>query len=516
MSERTRLCLQILAVALVLGVTGDALLRAEPWGLNAALWTAALAAGLLGLLRDRRDPQPSPGCRWLLVPVVLFGAALAGRDSTALKLLNVWAVLVSLALLTLHPRLERLHLATLTEQMKAGMLAGIHAGLGMLFLLLGDLKWPEVSRERWSRPALAVARGLALALPPLAVFAALFMAADAVFSALVKRAIHINLGELAVHVLVFAFVAWVAGGYLRAVFFAQENRLLFPVSARPLTLGEVEVGIVLGLMNLLFLAFVLVQVRYFFGGSAWVQATAGLTYSEYARRGFFELVTVAALVLPLLLLGHWLLDPGGAAAQRLFRWLASVQIALLLVIMASAFQRMRLYQREFGLTEQRLYPTAFMAWLAVVFAWFVWTVLRGRRERFAFGALGAGYALVLGLNLLNPDALIVRTNLARAGAGRSFDAAYAASLSADALPPLLEGLPALKTQDRCLVAARLSKRWPAAEFSDWRAWSYSRAAARDALQANDSRLRPAGCPSGPEGSGVEHPPSPHATSPNPD
>jgi len=80
-------------------------------------------------------------------------------------------------------------------------------------------------------------------------------------------------------------------------------------------------SVLLGLLDLLFTAFVVVQVRYFFGGSALVHATTGLTYAEYARSGFFALLAVAALVLPFLLMAHWLLRPDNAAGQRLFRWL---------------------------------------------------------------------------------------------------------------------------------------------------------------------------------------------------
>jgi hypothetical protein len=224
-----------------------------------------------------------------------------------------------------------------------------------------------------------------------------------------------------------------------------------------------------------------------------VQATTGLTYAEYARRGFFELVTVAALVLPFLLAIHWLLPPDHAPAQRWFRLLAAVQVVLLFVIMVSALQRMRLYQAEYGLSEQRLYPTAFMGWLAVVFVWFAFTVLRGRRERFTFGAMVAGYLLLAVLQVLNPDALIARTNLARTQAGRSFDARYAAGLSADAVPELVAGLPLLNLQDRCTVATRLLKRWPPPENPDWRSWSQARSRAWQAWRENAPALRAAAC-----------------------
>ncbi len=66
--------------------------------------------------------------------------------------------------------------------------------------------------------------------------------------------------------------------------------------------------IILGLVDLLFLSFVIVQVPYLFGGMDLVQSTPDFKLADYARRGFGELVAVAALVLPMLLVSHWLLQ----------------------------------------------------------------------------------------------------------------------------------------------------------------------------------------------------------------
>src|SRR6185295_19593781 len=106
------------------------------------------------------------------------------------------------------------------------------------------------------------------------------------------------------------------------------------------TLGTVEVGVILGLMNLLFLSFVIVQVPYLFGGMDLVQNTPDFKLAEYARRGFGELVTVSALVLPILLAAHWLVKKESPLTEKLFRILAGIQIVLLFVIMASAVQRL--------------------------------------------------------------------------------------------------------------------------------------------------------------------------------
>ena len=131
-------------------------------------------------------------------------------------------------------------------------------------------------------------------------------------------------------------------------------------------------GTVLGLLDLLFVAFVAVQIRYLFGGADRVVSTAGLTYAEYARRGFFELVTVDGASASGAAAGT--LAPPSRGPRAGLPGAGRNPVALLFVIMASAMQRMYLYVGEYGLTQLRFYVTAFMVWLAVVLAWFILTV----------------------------------------------------------------------------------------------------------------------------------------------
>jgi hypothetical protein len=235
--------------------------------------------------------------------------------------------------------------------------------------------------------------------------------------------------------------------------------------------GTTEVAVALGLLDLLFLGFVLVQLRYLFGGGAVVVERTHLTYAQYARHGFFELVAVAALVLPLLLGADWLVQ----RRARIVRVLSLVLVALVFVVMVSALQRMRLYRREYGLTELRFYTTGFMIWLAVVFAWLSLTVLRGRRRSFAAGALVSGFAAILVVNVINPDALIERTNLDRPRA----DIAYLTSLSDDAVPTLVDGMGSVPLRYRAFFRNELRKR---RDHVGWRTWSLSRSRAQDALR----------------------------------
>ena len=491
LSEKTRLGLGILGAALVLGALGDATLRATPWALNVTVWTAALVIAAAGLIRWRRLPATGGG-RWLVLPLLLFAAAFAWRDSPALKSLNGLALLVALALAAWRARAGRIRVAGVLDYTLGSVLVGLHLLLGPLLLLLGDVRWGELSRgSRWSRTLGAVGRGLLIAAPLLLLFGGLFVAADAVFEGFVADLLDWDIAEVFSHLLLTAVCAWAVAGLLRAALLMGEAdgwRVPENQRAAPFGLGIIEIGVVLGLLNALFLAFVLVQLRYLFGGAAIVTASGGLTYAEYARRGFFELVLVTALVLPLLLLAHWLLRKENPRHERVFRTLAGSLVALLFAIMASAVQRMRLYQEAYGLTELRLYTTAFMGWLALVFGWYLATVLRGRRERFAFGALLAGFLVLALLDAANPDALIVRTNAARARAGVPFDARYAASLSADAAPALIEALPVMDERERPRVARRLLARWSPPANHDWRAWNWGRERAWAAVGAHRAEL----------------------------
>jgi hypothetical protein len=299
--------------------------------------------------------------------------------------------------------------------------------------------------------------GLVAAVPVAVVFGGLLMEADPVFDRLMTTALGAELDQLAGHGFAILAWTWLGAGALRLLLLRPADRRDGVAAGG--RFGIIEVGTVLLLVDLLFLAFVAVQFRYLFGGAALVNELAGLSYAEYARQGFFQLVAVATLSLPLLLLADWALGRRDPASVGRFRLLAAVMLALLNVMLASALYRMRLYTAEYGLTELRLYTTAFMGWLVLVLGWFGATVLRGRRERFGFGSVAAGLFVLGALNLLNPDGLIAGTNLGRAGRGRAVDTAYFYSLSADALPAVRRALPRLGRADRCAVTTVIAERW---------------------------------------------------------
>ncbi|MEP7214560.1 MAG: DUF4173 domain-containing protein [Acidobacteriota bacterium] len=264
------------------------------------------------------------------------------------------------------------------------------------------------------------------------------------------------------------------------------------------TLGTIETVIILGLIDVLFLSFVVIQVPYLFGGMDLVQNTPDFKLADYARRGFGELVAVSALVLPMLLLSHWLLRRETKRVENIFRILAGIQIALVFVIMASAVQRLVLLTGEagYGMTTVRFYPMVFMIWLAVVFGWFALTVFRGARNNFAWGALWSAIAILGATNLMNPNAFIARTNVELMHQGREFDANYIAELGSDAVEPTLAAIPTMNAENQCRAKFELHMiYWEIGKYGDIRSLNLSRRAAFQLLRQNDALLHEReGCP----------------------
>ena len=237
MSDRTKLGLEILLAALLLGVLADALLRVIPWGLNLTLWVMAIAVAVV-MLVVRNQVSWAAERSWLAIPLILFAAFTAWRDSSVLKVLDVGALLVVFSLALARPRLGSIRLAGAVEYALGAFLAGFQATLGIVLLALGDIQWKELPQSGWSRRAFGLGRGLVIAVPLLLVFGGLFMAADAVFAGLVKDLLDIDFVKLFTHLFIIGFAAWLVGGYLRGLLLGKETPVALNGLPKSLTLGH--------------------------------------------------------------------------------------------------------------------------------------------------------------------------------------------------------------------------------------------------------------------------------------
>lgn len=228
-------------------------------------------------------------------------------------------------------------------------------------------------------------------------------------------------------------------------------------------------------LTLLFIGFVAVQFTVLFGGQRHVLRTTGLSYAEYARSGFWQLLAVTLLTVAVLAgVTRWA-RRDRPAERVLLRILLGLLSALSVVIVISALSRMYTYQQVYSFTGERIFVMALELLLGVVFVMILAAGIRWQGAWIPRLTVGLAVAMLLGLAVLNPEDYAAQRNISRYESTGKIDAWYLRALSADATPALSE-LP--DPVRRCTLS------WIADELADsdpWYAWNLGRVRAREAL-----------------------------------
>lgn len=451
-----------LFVAAVVGLLGMAMFYGHAVGLSYPLYGGLLTAAVIGSAWYARREITWRNV-WLFPPALLFAVMIAVRAS---EWLTFWNTVASMALFGLALHYMGLPAPFDLSETRQQVYAVIESVLRVTIVepfvaLTGGAKWLK-NRERGDGArVIAVVRGLLLTLPVLIVFGVLLGSADAVFGEYLSRLEALfafeNIDALIGRLILAGLLTWTTAGMIAYAVLRHwqdesdddEADADAPPDASPeadaatppkrailaLRVGAIESTMLLGGVALLFGAFVLVQFVYLFGGVV----AAGLSYAEYARRGFFELVAVSVLTMALLRVTDHITVRDGKRENTLFRVLSVVIIALVGVMLASAARRMMLYIDAFDLTHLRLWTSVFMAWLVVLFGFLIADLFRVRQNVFSLGLAVGAIGFFATMNLLNPDALIARYNIDRAlRSGDELDVCYLRYLSGDAVPVIVD------------------------------------------------------------------------------
>ncbi|MEV5768468.1 DUF4153 domain-containing protein [Micromonospora sp. NPDC052213] len=344
------------------------------------------------------------------------------------------------------------------------------------FAALRGLPWVGGHLQAPASPGLArrVVGSAAATVAALVVFGALLSSADGAFSVVLDGLIpEVDAGAR------FEWLFLAGIGALSAV--AAVYTLAAPPDLstvdRPGTprLGLVEWAPVITALTLLFGGFVAVQFTVLFGGERHVLRTAGLSYAEYARSGFWQLVVVTMLTLAVLAgVARWARRER-PVERHLLRILLGLLSAFGFVIVVSALSRMYTYQKVYSFTGERLFVMAFELLLGTVFLMILAAGIRWRGAWIPRLTVALAVAMLLSLAVLNPEDYAARRNIARYEQTGKIDAWYLRALSADATPAL-SGLP--DPVRRCTLS------WIADDLDEpdpWYAWNLGRVRARQAL-----------------------------------
>lgn len=430
----------LLLTGLFWGWAADWLFYDKAAGLSVPLFLLLVLTGIAW--RGRREGITAVKQNlWLWIPTLFFGSMIAIQANAFLTTLNLLAVTGLMSAIIFYTAKDRVVEMT----MESAALLPLRVGIGGMLTAVPLVRQQvdlENMQKHSRRELVPILRGGLFAIPLLFVFTALLASADLMFANFLENLLAIEiLRQLPLWLwralLILLWGGWSAG--LLAYLIDRQQAETAPRAMGRLRrggfLGFIETSTMLLLVNGLFLVFTAVQFAYLFGGAQLVE-TAGYSYAEYARRGFFELLTVAMLTLLLIIGLNWLADRQTKRQLRLFNLLSSGLVAFVLVMLVSAFQRMRLYEMQFGYTHLRLYVFVFIFWLGALLLWLLVCLWR-QPDRLAIGMLVTAVGFLVTMNLLNPDAFIAQRNWVHYQRTGQIDAAHLTTLSVDALPELL-------------------------------------------------------------------------------
>jgi len=298
---------------------------------------------------------------------------------------------------------------------------------------------------------LAGAVGILVIIPVLATVIGLLAKADAAFDGLVTR-LHFSVStDLLVQIILGIPVACYLFGLIYGNRYGRNTDLVTVETADKVAsacrfVPGITVYTALTALNLVYAVFFLSQLTYLFSAFA-NKLPEMMTYAEYARRGFFELCTVAGINLAVITAAHFFVKREKTKVLPI-ETVALCIFTLLLII--TAISKMVMYIDVYGLTQLRVYTTWFMFLL-----FFVFTVIAFRQ----FKQFNATKTLLIGFVLLflvlsygNIDGLIAAYNIDRYKSGtlESLDVNALAGLSEAAVPYMYELY--LETPDQNLKA----------------------------------------------------------------
>lgn len=475
--------------ALFIGWCFDFLFYEQSPGISFAIYViVTLAAGFFLLRQDGILPARRT---LILLPFILFFAAMTfiRQEPLSVFLAHALTLFLMAGLVVTYRGGEWLRYS-LADYFSRGLdLLGSAVARPIGFAAESQrLKSETGEVKKGPNPVWPVLRGLLFAVPVVAFFAALLSSADMIFAQRLGSLVTLfrleNLPEYIFRVMYICVLGYiVAGVFLHAARRSGDEKLLgLEKPVVPPFLGFTEASMVLGSVVLLFALFVAIQFQYFFGGQVNIQLD-GYTYADYARKGFGELVTVAFFAL-ILFLGLSSITRRELLRQtRIFSGLGVALLALVGVMLVSAYQRLVLYESAYGFTRLRTYTHVFMIWIALLLAGVVLLELVRRQRVFALAALIASVGFALSLTVMNVDGFIFQRNVTSFELGNDLDVGYLASLSADAVPDMVslyQSQPAKsELRDRvgaalaCMMHAETTRQvypaWQSFHLSEYRA-----------------------------------------------
>jgi len=281
-------------------------------------------------------------------------------------------------------------------------------------------------------------RGVIISIPLLIVILFLLTSADMVFKQYVSnfsiRFEDIRVGKIISHLLVIIVAFTIIFSYIwsfKYTFAECEDNNKKGIQWEPVTMLTI-----IFMINVVYLLFSIVQFSYLYGGGSNFLPSE-FTYSEYARKGFFELFAVTIINFTILLSSMKFIKRDNKTISIIVNVLLTLLVAFTVNMLFSAHYKMSLYEETYGFTYLRIFVHIFMLML---FMLLIVALIGIWNEKVPINKVLIVIALCMYvvLNYINVDKMIAQKDIDIYYKTHKIDVLYLQRLSYDAIPEIME------------------------------------------------------------------------------
>ena len=274
-----------------------------------------------------------------------------------------------------------------------------------------------------------IAIAVLLAIPCAFILIVVLSNADMVFSLKTINLINFFIDFLSINTVIRIVLGIIFGLFLFGILFSAYAKTEMESRQISSKRGDlIIINIFLSTILLVYTVFVVIQFKYLFAGAT---LPAGLSYTQYARKGFFELLALTGVNIFSILLVIKLTKSYERKCIAFTKILCYYLLFVTIVLLVSSFYRMMLYTGEDGLTRLRFYVLGFLGFeLVGLIITFFYIAKPNFNIVLCYFIIALTYYLVL--NLVPADKIIAKNQIEKYLSGNRRDVQYVFTLSCDA------------------------------------------------------------------------------------
>ena len=449
----------ILLYAIIAGVLFDILFYNKTLGISYLIFVA-IAIVIIALAFKQSDNKLNKRAWFFSVPIILLSSTYFIFSNQILRTLNFLVVpLLIIIMAILVAKVNRrdwsdigfigdmakrifvpfrfIHrpFISLSSEAAGNREGDKNSGQAVGSMEAGNAEGGNAAAQKTSnRALLKVVLGLLISVPVLALILWLLSSADMVFKNLfINMPVLTIFKHFVIIMLVFIYSACFIWALLKAI--SERGAAVVPAKRNwKQFIDPVVLITILVLVNAVYGIFSVIQFAYLFGGNSFILPSS-LTYAEYARRGFAELVAVTLINFAIVGLGLTFVKKQSGKIFNFIRSLLTLLVVFTFIMLVSAFYRMVVYEQAYGFTYLRIFVQAFMVMLFFIFIInFIYIWHRNLAVIKAYFIVALSVYIVL--NFANVDRIIASNNIERYNRTKSIDEEYLGQLSYEAIPAI--------------------------------------------------------------------------------